>query len=135
MAEVMAKHALSQAEISAQVISMGTLGLFGREASSHAVTLCREAGLDLSRHRSQGVSFGILEKADAVIVMEEAHRQFLLRQRPGLDNVRHFSFFESGQDGDVDDPMGKALSDYAKCFTRIRAGIDGLVRAVRIGLV
>ena len=135
MAEVIAQRAFKDAQIPAHVISMGTLGIFGRPASEYGVQACERRGMDLSRHSSQGVSLGILEKADVVVVMEKAHRDFLLKHRPGLKNVRLFSFFEDGGESDVPDPMGKAPEDYEECCDRICAGVEGLVRAFRLGLL
>ena len=135
MAEALARRAFTEAQIPAQVISMGTLGIFGRPASEHAVAVCTDAGLDLSKHSSQGVSFGILDHADAIVVMEEGHRAFLLHNRPGLKNVWLFSSFDKSDETDVSDPMGQDRDAYQACFDRLEDGVDGLVRAVQNGLV
>ena len=135
MAEALARRAFSEARIPAQVISMGTLGIFGRSASEHAVEVCSVAGLDLSGHSSQGVSFGILDHADAIVVMEEQHRAFLLQHRPQLKNIWLFSSFDSADETDVSDPMGQDRAAYQACFDRLEDGVEGLVRAVENGLV
>ena len=133
MAEVLANRAFSAAGSSAHVISMGTLGIFGRPASDHAVQVCADHQLDLSQHSSQGVSFGILDHADAIVVMERAHRDFLLQTRPGLKNIWLLSSFDSG-DIDVSDPMGQNRAAYEACFIRLERGVNGLVRAFESGL-
>lgn len=135
MAEALARRAFSEAQISAQVISMGTLGIFGRPASEHAAEVCAAAGLDLSRHSSQGVSFGILDRADAIVVMEAQHRAFLLQHRPELKNIWLFSTFDDFDEVDVSDPMGQDRAAYQACFDRLEGGVEGLVRAVEKGLV
>jgi len=126
MAEGIAKKQLSEASVSAQVISMGTLGLFGRSASENAVLVCAEHGIDIARHRSQGVSLGILGHADLVVVMEAAHRDFILQRRGELTNVSLFSSFDGGPT-DVVDPVGQSRERYEACFARLDSGIAKLV--------
>ncbi len=125
MAEGIAKGLAAQTGRGAQVLSMGTLGIFGRPASEHAVTVCAAAGIDISGHRSQGVSLGILSHADAVVVMERAHRELLRKQRPDLRNVMLFSTLDGGPE-DVFDPVGMAIEQYQACFDRLRAGLPRL---------
>lgn len=57
------------------VCSMGTMGLVDRSASSFAVEVCHEHGIDISRHRSKGLDAAVLANASHVFAMELVHRE------------------------------------------------------------
>jgi protein-tyrosine-phosphatase len=136
MAEGIARKRLAEAGIAAQAISMGTLGIFGQPASGHAVDVCADHGIDISDHRSQGVSYGLLDRADAVLVMERAHQEQLLQLRPDLTNVWLLSQFDGESDSpDVADPIGQDRAAYEACYERLERAVGGLVRAVQRGVV
>lgn len=135
MAEGLARHSLQEASIPAQVISMGTLGIFGRPASAHAVRVCQTAGLDLSKHSSQGISLGLLDQANLVLVMEQAHIDTLRGMNAGLHNVALFSRFDPEGPTDVADPIGQTLEVYEACFARLERGMKRLVSRAQTGLL
>jgi protein-tyrosine-phosphatase len=102
------------------VTSAGTLGIRGRPASRHAIRVGREYGLDLSSHRSRGLSAGHLRKADLVVVMERSHRHLIEADWPEeVSKVRLLREYEhedaSGPSRDVFDPVGRPLEDYRTC--------------------
>src|SRR5690554_5927823 len=84
LAEGLARQLLAEAEIPAVLISAGTLGLNGRSAATHTVTTGAEIGVDLSRHRSQGVSIALMRMADRIVVMAPQHEDELLRSDASL---------------------------------------------------
>lgn len=73
MAEAMARAYAGERGRSIQARSAGTLGLVDQLAHPKAVAVCAELGIDLTPHRSQGVSPELVEWADYVLVMEYAH--------------------------------------------------------------
>jgi protein-tyrosine-phosphatase len=134
MAEGLARRELERLGMSGQVISMGTLGIFGRPASEFALQVCSEVDIDLTRHSSQGLSLGLLALSDAVVVMETAHRSMILEQRPALTNLQLLSDYDD-LDGPVDvaDPIGSDLESYRACFQRLERCVRALVeRLVRL---
>src|SRR5881396_718122 len=78
MAEAIARKLLADAKIPAMVISAGTLGINSNPAATHAVTAVQELGIDLSGHRSQGVTLQLLRMADHVLVMSPEHEDVIL---------------------------------------------------------
>ena len=66
-----------------RVQSAGTLGIAGSRASSDSMALAREAGFDLSEHRSRAVTFDAVDEAGIILGMGEAHRRELARPFPG----------------------------------------------------
>ena len=72
-----------------RVTSAGTLGIQGSPASPETVRLARESGFDLSGHRSQGLTLDLVDEADWILVMADAHRRELLRHYPEDEHKIH----------------------------------------------
>ena len=133
MAEGLAKKKLADQGVAVQTLSMGTLGIFGRPASSHAIDVCADIDVDLSQHVSQGLSYGILAQADLVLVMEQAHRDFILSRRPELMNVRLLSSYDREAVGvDIEDPIGGTREEYEKARDLIARAVERLVRQIQL---
>ena len=106
-------------------ISMSTLGLHGRAASTNAREAVAEIGLNLDAHRSQPVSAGLLAHADVIFVMESAHRDFILRAAPAVGPriVLMGSLDPEGGPAEIDDPVGQDLDAFRACRDRIQRAI------------
>lgn len=114
------------------VESAGTLDLEGERASAAAVQILREAGLDLSGHRSRGLETVRPCGGDLVIGMERSHLEAVERLCGGSAPERHLlRAFEGGsepRDGapDLEDPIGGPIEGYRECFDTIRVCVDHL---------
>ena len=73
MAEVMAKSLFRELNIMATVHSAGINAGNGYPASSNAVIAMRRESLDLASHRSQQISYELLQRATIVLTMTESH--------------------------------------------------------------
>jgi protein-tyrosine phosphatase len=71
-AEAMLRHRLGQNGVHASVRSAGLLD-GGQPASAHGVDVLAELGIDLSRHRSQGMTPDLLRSADLILAMAREH--------------------------------------------------------------
>lgn len=106
------------------VASAGTLGIEGGAAHPEAVRLARERGFDLSRHRSRGVTAQGLQRADMIVVMEEAHARKVREIDPSAaGRTKLLTEFEAGREGasvyDVFDPIDGGREDFETCFRLI----------------
>ncbi len=116
-----------------RVQSAGTLGIVGSRASSDSMALAREAGFDLSEHRSRAVTFDAVDEAGIILVMERAHRRELARlfpdetERVHLLSEFHPSVSDPARAPDIFDPIGLPVEDYRRCFALVRVCIDALV--------
>lgn len=72
MAEVILQARLAERGIDGSVASAGTLGWGERGATTHAVTVMDEMGLDLSAHRSRKIETAHLD-VDLVLAMTRIH--------------------------------------------------------------
>jgi protein-tyrosine-phosphatase len=115
------------------VSSAGTLGISGRPASGHSLTVGREHGIDLSSHRSRPLGAGALRKADLVVVMERAHHHLIEEEWPEeATKVRLLREYESGDGAgsprDLFDPIGHPLEDYRTCASIMARCVENLAR-------
>jgi protein-tyrosine-phosphatase len=117
-----------------QASSAGLLDLGGADADPKAVAILREKGVEAGRHRSRTLTAEMVEGADWVLVMEEAHRDEVLRRHPGAaDKVRllkSFSAHDSGAGLDIRDPHGMTPYHYRTCFAEIYFSLEGLLRCI-----
>ena len=122
MAAFLFQHAARQLNHPVAVLSMGTLDITGRSAHPHAVHALADWDIDLSSHRSQGVSLGILGHADVIIAMAEKHRTQLNQAAPHLrQRIRLMSELdpERGAPADIADPVDGTLQDFIACRDRL----------------
>lgn len=119
------------------VESAGTLEIEGAPAAEAAVRTLLEAGLDLSAHRSRGVTVADLRSSDFVIAMAAEHLEELDRlQAPGRERRLLLRAFEEGPSPrpdppDLADPIAQGLEIYRERFDTIRTCVDHLVLHLR----
>ena len=131
MAEVLFRTALDARGLSGASLSMGTLELQGERASKNAIEVMRARGVDLTRHRSQGLSAGILRAADRVFVMERQHIDALNRRAPGLGSKAELLGRFDGGPEEIDDPVNQDLETFEACAARIEACLSAVLAGSR----
>ncbi len=119
-----------------RVVSAGVWAREGQTASANASAVLAERGISLDSHRSQLVSVSLLEQADIVLVMEEAHRRSLFYLAPQyLSKIFLLSEMSGGHE-DVTDPFGGPREEYLVAVDRLEglldAGLPNILR--RIGV-
>ena len=119
------------------VDSAGLLGIEGAPAAAHAVAVVRDAGCDLTRHRSRGVTVADLRTADVVIAMtltqlETMERRFEAGQGERL-LLRAFEAGPSPRGGapELDDPVNGPIEGFRTAFATIKTCVDHLVVYLR----
>ena len=136
LAAGLARQLLAEAEIPAVLISAGTLGLNGRSAAPHTVTTAGEIGVDLSRHRSQGVSIALMRMADRIVVMAPQHEDELLRSdaslRPKIVRLWDYAN-EPGKPllTHIPDPIGKDIETFRHARDLIQQALVAWVDTLR----
>ncbi len=116
-----------------EVASAGTSVFLTAMASSGALKVLRERGIDASGHRSSPMTNILLHKADLILVMTQQHRQAVLRLVPDVEKrvylLKEFSSepIASGTDLDIPDPIGLSDSAYQDCVITINAALEKLV--------
>jgi protein-tyrosine-phosphatase len=119
------------------VDSAGVLGIEGAPAAPFSIEVARETGLDLTRHRSRGVTTTDMRTADLVITMTLTQLEKLARRYPPSDQRRLLlRAFEAGPTPrggapELDDPVAGPIEGYREAFGVIRTCVDHLVMHLR----
>lgn len=117
--------------------SAGLLGIEGAKAAPHAITVAKEAGLDLTSHRSRGVTTTDVRTAEVILVMTLAHLETLDRRFPGGEARRLLiRSFEKGPEPlggapELADPVMGPLEEFRETFAVLRTCVDHLVLWLR----
>lgn len=128
MAEGIARQVLSrkrgvpEADLEAagyRVISAGAFAAPGQPVSSEAVDVLREAGIDISGHRSSMLTRDMIHEADLILCMTESHRRAVLDLVPAAADRTMLL----DPRGAIEDPIGAGLDTYRRCADQIRSGL------------
>ena len=93
--------------------SAGVAAWGGSPASPEAVEAMAEIGIDISGHRSQGLTPALVESADIILAMAGGHRQEIYRRFPEAKKKTYLVHcFGAGKVGDVADPVGLPVDAY-----------------------
>lgn len=84
------------------VMSAGLGALVDHGAHETSQKIALEHGVDMSAHKARQINMDILRWADLILVMENGHKQELLRKYPWLDDKVHR--YGEAQQVDVPDP-------------------------------
>jgi protein-tyrosine-phosphatase len=124
----------SQSGLSHVVVdSAGTLGIVGSPASAEAIAAMREEGIDLTSHRSKGLTGSMLRSTDLVVAMAHDHVDYLAHHHPDEPARRLLlrAFEQAPQPDpnapDLEDPIGKPLKAYRDLLPVIRRSVDHLI--------
>jgi protein-tyrosine phosphatase len=105
--------------VDVRVVSAGIAAGSGMPASPEAVAVLRRRGLDLSKHRSRALSLELLNEADLVLTMTNAHRQAILESAAHLAG----KVLTLDPQGDVADPIGGPESAYERAAAQIESAL------------
>ena len=130
MAETLFKHFLEKKYPPAdvlnwQVASAGTLAARGEPATLGAQLAMSRRELTLINHRSKQVTRKLLAKFKLVLVMESGHKEALQVEFPLYARKIYLLSEMAGKQGDIEDPIGGSLADYAMTANEIDGLIEG----------
>ena len=88
-------------------------GWGGGCASSEAVAVMREIGIDISSHRNRALSRALVNEAAIILAMTDGHRREIERHFPeAAAKVRLVKSFGAAPAEDVADPFGASVDAY-----------------------
>ena len=114
MAQVMAAQILGEGHT---IISSGLAAMPNMPASTHAITVMKERQIDLTSHLSQLVSEALIEEADLILTMTDAHKAALIPSAG--DKVFTLGEYAVGSAISICDPFGGSAETYRKCAEEI----------------
>lgn len=138
MAEGILKQVIAENELGdkVDVVSAGVFAIDGETATSYAREVSAEAGIDISGHRSQPVTKGLLRKSDLVLVMTPSHKR-QIEEMSRASGEKTFLLGEYGRKGEptsdvsIGDPYGGSKETYEVCFLRIRREIERILPEIK----
>jgi len=101
--------------------SAGLLAGEGERATSTAVAVCAEVGVDAEAHRSRRLDRRMAESADRIYVMTAEHLERVLAMAP---EAAHKTEMLHPDGTDIEDPYGQPASVYRACFAEIAAALE-----------
>lgn len=120
---------LSSQKIDVQVASAGVGAAEGLKASEEALEILRSEGLDFSGHRSSRVRAEMVEKADYILVMGSAHKEYLLKLFPeAAEKIWLLTEFAGMNTGDVPDPFGQGLEYYRRVAAILKEALKKIIK-------
>jgi len=123
IAEGILREMLDQAGIAhVSVSSGGTWATDGRPVEENAEWVARSQGVDLSLHRARKLNVNLIDEADLILVMEDAHVDSVRKNYPSASD-RLFIIKEFGPrapGGKVADPMGASLEVFQTCYDELK---------------
>ncbi|MCI9273452.1 MAG: low molecular weight phosphatase family protein [Clostridiales bacterium] len=106
-------------------MSAGLAAVEGEPPTEHAVAVCGEIGVDISKHRSKKISeLGNLEAFDVFAVMTSTHA-YVLRQA-GVPEYKLYVL-----PGEIPDPFGGDMNTYRICRERIQGALNALYTLIK----
>lgn len=117
MAEGMLKRALPD-----RVVRSAGLGaLIGKPADPLSVQLMAEQGIDITEHRAQQISGGLVAQAELILVMDAEQKQYVETQYMGARG-KVFRLCEATK-VDIPDPYREGIESFREAYTLIDEGV------------
>ena len=129
MAEYLFRHKLAKklgcdvSELSAagyEVVSAGTLGFSGSEASAGAIEEMARRDIDIGAHRSQPLTVELIQQAERIYVMSPEHRSVTLDLVPAAAGRIELLDVK----GPVVDPIGGGADEYQRCARHLERLVE-----------
>jgi len=131
MAERLFAQAIEKSPMAGKVsaYSAGISAMDGDKASQNSIEACEELALDISDHRSSGLTRTSLQEAAAVFCMTESHRALLNMyfELPQGYPVYLMREFVEGGSKELPDPFGQDIEVYRECRDHMVEAIPSLV--------
>jgi len=114
MAEVLFKDLVSQLdpETSWIINSAGCWARPNNPATSTAIEVMKDRGLNLNDHLSQPVTEALVEKYNLSLVMEEEHKRFIFRNFPDVAKNTYLLYEIVDKLQEIWDPVGMSKQAY-----------------------
>lgn len=103
-----------------KVSSAGVYGMDGMPASNEVVDICKQKGIDASRHKSRLLTAEMVEDSDIIFAMTRGHAHGILSMSPDAESK---CFLLDGGN-DIPDPIGGGIDVYSSCACIIERAID-----------
>ncbi|MCM8784086.1 MAG: low molecular weight protein arginine phosphatase [Candidatus Omnitrophica bacterium] len=137
MAAELLKNMLKDKAKNFVIKSAGTSALEGMGASTEAQKVMLKEGIDISAHRATRLTKEMIEEADLVLVMEEAHHNIILNLYPEAEKKTYLlkSFMENipkNSSLEIPDPIGRPPEVYEEVLFIFKESLEGLIKKFKL---
>jgi len=114
------------------IASAGIGGFVNMPASELAIAVAEEQGVDLSRHKSQGLTRHLMQQSHLILVMAREHEEFIRFHFPKFrENVFLLKNFDrdskSFHRASIADPIGRNRHFYEKIYHEIEVELQRIL--------
>ncbi|MBR0089760.1 MAG: low molecular weight protein arginine phosphatase [Clostridia bacterium] len=127
MAAALMNKIATEQDLDVRIESAGLFATEGSMASDNAIKAMIPYGIDLTLHRTQPVTEDLLKQCDLILTMTEAHKMVL--EPMAKDKVFTLMEYAGGQ-GDIPDPYGGDLDEYAECARVIYGALTNVAERI-----
>jgi L-threonylcarbamoyladenylate synthase len=114
-------------KIGYKTYSAGTMGIFGMQASIEAVKACAAKDVDITKHKSTGLTKGLIEDCDLIFTMTASHRREVIAIEPdALEKCFTLA------DTDIADPIGQGQKEYNACAKIIEMAVKERIGKLKL---
>lgn len=116
MAAAMMADIAEKNDLDILVDSAGVFATIGECAADNAIEVMKKYDIDLSLHRTKPLTEELIDMADIILVMTDAHK--MLIENMAKDRV--FTLMEyANSEGDISDPYGGDVEEYEETAQEI----------------
>lgn len=127
-AERLLRKKISKTDLDADVFSRGTMAERGLIPTKEAIEAAKMWGIDLLDHRSHPLDLIDINTSDIILTMDSLTADTLNDLYELWDVAIPLGRFHPGSFiQDIEDPYGKGLEAYIKCYTTIAKCVDGFI--------
>jgi len=106
------------------VASAGVAAVMGGHATSEAIRVMADLGLNIQDHETQPLAETLVRHADVIFTMSRSHREAIVAQWPHAAGRTRLL---ARQGTDICDPIGGPLERYQRCATQIQAELEAQI--------
>lgn len=125
MAEGLAKKMAKDKGWDLEIFSAGVVAWPGAPATEEAIKAVAELEADISGHRARSLDLDLVEKADLILTMTEAHKRQIIDRFPqAREKTFTLTEYATSCPGDIPDPIGGPLEVYQACVAQLKGLIE-----------
>lgn len=109
------------------VMSAGLFTSNGVLASVEAIQVMQEYGIDITNHEATQLAEEVLQQANLILTMTDAHRSAIIDKYPEYESIVHTLTGYLDYSGDIIDPFGRGIEAYYKTASQLEELIRKLV--------
>lgn len=131
MAEAIAKDKAAKDNMSIIFQSAGIYAHKGDGASTNAISVMKDMGLDIREHIARPLTESMIKEADMVLTMTASQMAVILSVYPEYSDKVSTLLGFIGQSGDIDDPFGGDKDVYSRCSLQLKSAISELINKIK----